>query len=160
MVRLLDSTALLLPHAETGRHMRAQVRTAATATLQTAVVSAEVLGVLPGSLERGLREWMLPPLEALSKKIGGKGKRDLPQVRCAVACTLQNKCLCYLAENSHVTWLLGGFLAGIWRNIKPIGITQARILQAQCAALRPRLAWRCGRTTLAAAVAVLCLSLP
>lgn len=58
----------------------AQVRTAATATLQTAVVSAEVLGVLPGSLERGLREWMLPPLEALSKKIGGKGKRDLPQV--------------------------------------------------------------------------------
>lgn len=57
-----------------------QVRSAATATLQTAVVSAEVLGVLPGSLERGLREWMLPPLEALSKKMGGKGKRDLPQV--------------------------------------------------------------------------------
>lgn len=52
----------------------------ATATLQTAVVSAEVLGVLPGSLERGLREWMLPPLEALCKKVGGKGKRDVPQV--------------------------------------------------------------------------------
>jgi hypothetical protein len=60
--------------------MYAQVRSAATATLQTAVVSAEVLGVLPGSLERGLREWMLPPLEALSKKMGGKGKRELPQV--------------------------------------------------------------------------------
>jgi len=43
-------------------------------------VSAEALGVLPGSLERGLREWMLPPLETLSKKIGGKGKRDMPQV--------------------------------------------------------------------------------
>jgi hypothetical protein len=57
-----------------------QVRSAATATLQTAVVSAEVLGVLPGSLERGLREWMLPPLEALSKKMSGKGKRELPQV--------------------------------------------------------------------------------
>jgi hypothetical protein len=74
-----ESTALLLSHAACPYH--SQVRTAATATLQTAVVSAEVLGVLPGSLERGLREWMLPPLEALSKKIGGKGKRDLPQVR-------------------------------------------------------------------------------
>jgi hypothetical protein len=43
--------------------------------------------VLPGSLERGLREWMLPPLEALSKKMSGKGKRDMPQV--CLSCMVQ-----------------------------------------------------------------------
>lgn len=71
-----------LLHTQPNNHKHyKQVRSTATSTLQTAVVSAEVLGVLPGSLERGLREWMLPPLEALSKKMGGKGKRELPQVR-------------------------------------------------------------------------------
>jgi hypothetical protein len=48
--------------------------------LQTAAVSAEALGVLPGSIERGLRERVLPPLELLSKKASSKA-RDLPQVR-------------------------------------------------------------------------------
>jgi hypothetical protein len=47
--------------------------------LQTAAVSAEALGVLPGSIERGLRERLLPPLELLSKKAASKA-RDLPQV--------------------------------------------------------------------------------
>lgn len=93
--RLLEPTALLLRlcllYFTCGSVL--QVRTAATATLQTAVVSAEVLGVLPGSLERGLREWMLPPLEALCKKIGGKGKRDLPQVR-YVTYTLWQQAVC------------------------------------------------------------------
>jgi hypothetical protein len=48
--------------------------------LQTAAVSAEALGVLPGSIERGLRERLLPPVELLSKKVGSKA-RDMPQVR-------------------------------------------------------------------------------
>jgi hypothetical protein len=47
--------------------------------LQTAAVSAEALGLLPGSIERGLRERLLPPLELLSKQVGGKA-RDPPQV--------------------------------------------------------------------------------
>lgn len=84
-------------------HPRAclQVRSAATAMLQTAAVSAEALGVLPGSIERGLRERLLPPLEALSKKAASNA-RDMPQVRtrnreacsrslgCASACLLQH----------------------------------------------------------------------
>ncbi|KAF6262923.1 hypothetical protein COO60DRAFT_554878 [Scenedesmus sp. NREL 46B-D3] len=61
-----------------------QVRSAATATLQQAAVSAEGLGVLPGSIERGLRERLLPPLEALSKKAGSKA-RDMPQAEVTVA---------------------------------------------------------------------------
>jgi hypothetical protein len=60
-----------------------QVRSAATAMLQTAAVSAEALGVLPGSIERGLRERLLPPVELLSKKVGSKA-RDMPQVSGAV----------------------------------------------------------------------------
>ena len=68
------------PHS-TPTQPTTQVRSAATATLQASVVSAEPLGVLPGSLERGLREWMLPPLEGLCRKLGGaKGKKELPQV--------------------------------------------------------------------------------
>jgi hypothetical protein len=58
----------------------ADVRAAATARLRGAVVAADGLGVLPGSLERGLRERLLPPLEALSKKVAAKSVRDMPYV--------------------------------------------------------------------------------
>jgi hypothetical protein len=57
-----------------------QVRSAATAALQSAAVSAEAVGVLPGSIERGLRERLLPPLETLSRKVSGKAQREVPQV--------------------------------------------------------------------------------
>eukprot|EP00879_Flechtneria_rotunda_P017876 GHRR01018736.1.p1 GENE.GHRR01018736.1~~GHRR01018736.1.p1 ORF type:complete len:125 (+),score=32.60 GHRR01018736.1:709-1083(+) len=65
-----------------------QVRSAATAALQSAVVSAEVLGILPGSIERGLKERLLPPLQALSKKVNTKAGKDVPQVMAYEVCWL------------------------------------------------------------------------
>ncbi|WIA18254.1 hypothetical protein OEZ85_009722 [Tetradesmus obliquus] len=70
--------------AKLAEHPDLQVRSAATAMLQTAAVSAEALGVLPGSIERGLRERMLPPVELLNKKVGSKA-RDMPQAEVTVA---------------------------------------------------------------------------
>jgi hypothetical protein len=41
---------------------------------------------------------------------------------------LQNKCLCYLAGTSQVTWFVKDFLAGICKNDMQTWITQALIL--------------------------------
>eukprot|EP00775_Hariotina_reticulata_P002968 gene2968-3253_t len=71
--------------AKLAEHPDLQVRSAATAALQSAAVSAEAMGVLPGSIERGLRERLLPPLEALSKKVSGKAQREVPQAEVTVS---------------------------------------------------------------------------
>lgn len=55
-----------------------QVRNTATHTLQRVAINGERIGVVPASLERGLRERVLPPIETLSKKVKS---RDMPQVR-------------------------------------------------------------------------------
>eukprot|EP00878_Enallax_costatus_P015929 GHUV01016699.1.p1 GENE.GHUV01016699.1~~GHUV01016699.1.p1 ORF type:complete len:757 (+),score=260.66 GHUV01016699.1:586-2856(+) len=72
--------------AKLAEHPDLQVRSAATARLQQAAVAAEGLGVLPGSVERGLRERLLPPLELLSKKVSSKGaSKDMPQAEVTVS---------------------------------------------------------------------------
>ncbi|KAF8061912.1 hypothetical protein HT031_004172 [Scenedesmus sp. PABB004] len=71
--------------ARLAEHPDLQVRSAATAMLQQAAVSAEALGVLPGSIERGLRERLLPPIEALSRRMTGKAARDMPQADVTVS---------------------------------------------------------------------------
>eukprot|EP00877_Chromochloris_zofingiensis_P013112 jgi/Chrzof1/8054/UNPLg00099.t1 len=58
-------------------HPDLEVRNTATHTLQRVAINGERIGVVPASLERGLRERVLPPIETLSKKVKS---RDMPQV--------------------------------------------------------------------------------
>ncbi len=55
-----------------------QLRAAAVSTLQRAAIGAERMGVLPPTIERAMRERLLPPTEALTKKVGRS--KDTPQV--------------------------------------------------------------------------------